>query len=171
MLVSIGLLIRNAWGADLEIPPRYGFVSPQQQVLPNLDLTPGVADPKYTETNQICKVKWGKDARHVTAAMKRQVFESYGYAKLNKDPRCKLDAHGRRFEIDHRVPRELGGMDALRNLWPQCYSGKWNATVKDKLENHIHKRVCANEITLEEGQAIFLGDWIEGYRQTFGDVP
>src|SRR6266853_718330 len=75
--------------------------------LPDLSITPGVARTDITQKN-ICKTKWGKDARHVTAAMKRQVFENYGLSG-NDDDACTPDAHGRRCEIDHLISRKLGG--------------------------------------------------------------
>ena len=77
-------------------------------LLPNHMLTPGVARTDLT-LKKICTTKWGKDARHVTAAMKQQVFTAYGLTG-NKDPACIRDASGRRCEIDHLVSRDcLGG--------------------------------------------------------------
>ena len=46
--------------------------------VPDLSKTPGVARAGLTKA-KICSIKWGKDERHVTDAMKRQVFESYGF--------------------------------------------------------------------------------------------
>ena len=116
--------------------------------IPDAKLTPGVARTDLT-VQAICKKKWGKDARMVTAAMKRQVFRNYGFSG-NADPSCAPDKNGRHFEIDHLVSRELGGADDVKNLWPECYSGKWGASVKDKLENRLHKEVCAGNITLSQ---------------------
>jgi len=78
-------------------------------LLPNHFVTPGVTVSGIT-LRKICRTKWGKDARHVTTAMKRQVFANYGLTG-NKDPACIRDAHGRRCEIDHLISRELGGAD------------------------------------------------------------
>lgn len=82
-------------------------------LLPNHQLTPGVARADLT-LRKIC-TKWGKDARHVSKAMKQQVFAAYGLTG-NNDPACIRDASGRRCEIDHLVSRELGGADNVRNL-------------------------------------------------------
>ncbi len=35
-----------------------------------------------------------------------------------------------------------------------------------RLENAVHKDICAGRLTLEEGRAIFLGDfWIEYHKR------
>jgi hypothetical protein len=137
--------------------------------LPDPELTPGVVRSELS-LPEICSAKWGKDARAVTAAMKREAFRRYGYSG-NDDPRCdNANSRTQRCEIDHRMPRELGGADDLRNIWPQPYFGTWNAHRKDRLENLIHRKVCARELTLEEGQAIFLGDWTQGYRKYLGEA-
>ncbi len=133
----------------------------------DLTLTPGVVRDLSVET--ICKTKWGRDRRLVTAAMKRQVFENYGL-KGNADASqgCKLDKHGRRYEVDHLVPRCAGGADDVKNLWPQCYSGEWNAVMKDRLEVLACKKICKGELSVKEAQALFA-DWQESYRQFFGE--
>jgi hypothetical protein len=66
--------------------------------------------------------------------MKSSVFTSYGFTG-NGDPRCASPMERRRCEIDHLVPRSIGGADDVRNLWPEpYYNGTWTATIKDKLE-------------------------------------
>ena len=65
------------------IVPAFAQVLP---LLPNHMLTPGVARTDLT-LKKICTTKWGKDARHVTAAMKRQAFAAYGLSG-NKDRDC-----------------------------------------------------------------------------------
>ena len=54
--------------------------------LPNHAITPGVADPRAT-VEKICGTRWGKSRRHVTAAMRREVFAAYGMTG-NRDPQC-----------------------------------------------------------------------------------
>lgn len=136
--------------------------------LPNPALTPGaIVDGITIET--ICATKWGRDSRHVTPAMKRRVFAAYGLTG-NDDPSCIPDAHGRHFEIDHLISRELGGADDEANLWPQCYSGPWNAVMKDRVENRLHREVCAGNISLEQAWMEITTDWRVSYRRYFG-VP
>ena len=99
--------------------------------VPDLHLTPGAVRAGLSKT-KICSIKWGLDARHVTPAMKREVFARYGYSG-NDDPQC-VPAGKRRCEIDHLISRELGGADEVINLWPQAYgTSPWNAVLKDKL--------------------------------------
>jgi len=75
--------------------------------------------------------KWGKDERHVTPSMKKEVFALYGYSG-NDDPRC-VPSGKQRCEIDHLISRELGGADDVKDLWPEAYgTTPWNAYLKDK---------------------------------------
>lgn len=128
-------------------------------------LTPGVARHDLTQ-KQVCTTKWGKDQRHVTAEMKRQVFESYGIAckplTAKRGPACGG------WEIDHSISRELGGADDVANLWPQPYAGAWNARMKDRLENRLHKEVCAGHLTLGAAQERIRSDWRGTYVEYFG---
>jgi len=82
--------------------------------IPDPSKTPGAARAGLTR-QKICLIKWGQDERHVTAAMKRQVFESYGYTG-NDDPKCVPDKRGRHCEVDHLISRVLGGADVVTNL-------------------------------------------------------
>ena len=139
--------------------------------LPNHLVTPGVARTDLT-LKKICTTKWGKDARHVTAAMKKQVFSAYGLSG-NTDPACIPDARGRHCEIDHLTSRELGGADDVRNLWPQPYGSQpWNAVRKDCVETRLHKEVCAKNpaMTLKQAQDAIRSDWTAAYLR-FYDHP
>ena len=106
--------------------------------VPNPAITPGRAN--YVNVQQVCSMKWGKDARHVTEAMKRQVAQAYG---------IPWDQHGQ-YEFDHLIPRELGGADDVRDIWPQPWA---EARVKDREENRLHRAVCAGTMTLPAAQA------------------
>lgn len=107
---------------------------------PNPALTPGAVRPLSVE--QICETKWGADRRVVTEAMKIHVFAAYGIPLTDRT----------RYEVDHLVPRELGGADDLLNLWPQPWVGEGNAHVKDHEENRLHRSVCAGAMTLTAAQ-------------------
>lgn len=115
-----------------------------QLALPNAT-TPGLV--RGLDVKTICATKWGADHRHVTPAMKRQVLKNYGIRIVvarGKGPCC---------EIDHRVPRELGGADDVANLWPQPWV---EATKKDAEENKYHKDVCDGSISLTAAQMYFM---------------
>jgi len=150
LLLSL-LLVGLAWADDI----------------PNLQITPGAVRAGLSKT-KICSIKWGKDERHVTAAMKRQVFAAYGYSGYD-DLRC-VPAGKRTCEIDHLISRELGGADEVSNLWPQAYgTSPWNAVLKDKLENRLHKELCAGKITLKSARNMLVTDWREGYKKYYGE--
>lgn len=134
--------------------------------LPDLSKTPGVVRSELTQA-VICNTKWGRDARHVTAAMKREVFKRYGYSG-NTDPRC-APAGRRGCEVDHLIGRQLGGADVLENLWPQAYgTHPWNANRKDRLETRLRKDVCAGKITLQEARDKLVNDWTKAYQEYWG---
>lgn len=121
------------------------------QQRPDPALTPGVA--RLLTQAQVCSVKWGRDARHVTAAMQRQVAASY---RLD---RKDIVAYGKGAccEFDHLISRELGGADDVKNLWPQPWV---EAKQKDRLENWMHREVCAGRLPLIVAQQALAGDWI-----------
>jgi len=132
---------------------------------PNLQITPGSFRAGLSKA-KICSIKWGKDERHVTVAMKKQVFALYGYTG-NDDPKC-VPAGKRRCEIDHLISRELGGAVEVINLWPQAYgTSPWNAVLKDKLENRLHKEMCAGNITLKAARNMLVNDWRETYKRYY----
>ena len=82
--------------------------------IPDASKTPGLARAGLSKA-KICATKWGKDERHVTQAMKDQVFSLYGYSGY-QDSRCVPDANGKTCEIDHLLGREIGGADDVSNL-------------------------------------------------------
>lgn len=143
--------------------------------LPDPRLTPGVARTDLT-TAEVCATKWGRDARHVTDAMKAQVFAAYGFSG-NDDPRCDppkplpgQKPSEQRCEMDHLISRELAGADVIENLWPQLYHGPWNAHLKDRLENRLHAEVCAGRLALRRAQRMLVNDWRVAYRKYYGEL-
>lgn len=140
--------------------------------LPDPQLTPGAVRP--LTPHAICATRWGEDPRAVTEAMKHDVFAAYGFTG-NDDPRCRSTRENRRCEIDHLVPRSLGGADVTANLWPQAYAvGKWNATRKDRLEHRMHAAACRLRPELRAGfvaeaQHGFMTDWRALYLRVYTD--
>ena len=129
------------------------YGSSEGHLLPDLKFTPGKS--AMNDAAQICKVKWGKDERHVTEAMKKQACQSYG----------ATDCPGPKYELDHLISRELGGADDVLNLWPQPHP---DAMRKDRLENLLHKELCANRITLPKARACLVKDWWACYKDRIG---
>lgn len=141
--------------------------------LPDKTKTPGLT--VHLTKAQICSTKWQRargerDAgeRRVTAAMKRRVFLAYGIScaptvKKGGPPRCSD------WEIDHLVPRSLGGADDEKNLFPQPMRGQWNALMKDRLERRLHVEVCSGRVKLEDAQRLIAKDWTALYTRYFID--
>ena len=61
--------------------------------------------------------------RHTSGRMKRDTYRAYGIAR-----------RGGHCEIDPLVPLGPGNADALQNLWPQPFEGKWGSEAKYQLE-------------------------------------
>src|SRR4029077_14488047 len=130
---------------------------------PDQRLTPGAIVPGCTYPRPAYQ-------RSVTSATRRIVLAMYHHTAAPGD------------ELDHRVPFALCGADsyacngpssctlAERNLWPEPYDGvkvtSYVHNYKDKLEDVIARLVrigLPRGMTLAQGQAVFLGDWREGY--------
>lgn len=129
----------------------------QPPTYPDPKLTPGAYDPKVTQetiSTTICKKGSTKDSRHVTEKTKRDVYERYGI-----DYRL---FHGK-FEVDHFISLELGGLNDISNLWPQRFEPKPGAREKDVVETHLKKEICKGLITLDRGRQIIKQDWYECY--------
>ena len=71
-------------------------------------------------------------------------------------------------EIDHLVPRQLGGADTEANLWPQPLR---QARLKDRAENRAHREVCDGRADLAEVQRQMARDWTVLYVDWFGPLP
>lgn len=130
---------------------------------PDLKLTPGECRPMSLQ--QVCGTKWGKDARAVTQAMKEHVFAAYGIPKSARH----LPNGRAAYEIDHLCSRELAGADTEANLWPQKYTGPWNAHLKDRVENKLHVEACAGRITLQQAQHMVVSGWRQAFVRYYGE--
>lgn len=119
--------------------------------LPDATLTPG------TVTNvsiaALCQPGYSAQVRNVPSAVKTEVFKRYGIARSG------------RFEVDHLVSLELGGSNAIENLWPQSYeTTPYNARTKDALENRLHHLICAGQLSLRTAQDAIRSNWIAAYQ-------
>jgi hypothetical protein len=153
LLVGVDESYGGSLGRDVTIPdPRY---------------TPGVSTT--ATLHKLCTTRWGTDRRFVTAKMKARVFANYRLTGNDDESQgCMRDVHGRRYELDHLIPRCAGGADVVANLWPNCFSGPWNAVMKDRLEVHLCKLICAGELSTQEVHELFTTDWQAAWRRYFG---
>jgi hypothetical protein len=133
-----------------------GAASGGPPLRPDPQRTPGAT--LEVTTADMCVPGYTKKVRDVPASVKRQVYAAYG-----------IQTHApREYEVDHLIPLELGGSNALTNLWPQSYQTQpWNARVKDKLENHLHDLVCDGKLDLNVAQHDIATDWIAAYQKYF----
>src|SRR4051812_12846395 len=126
-------------------------------ILPDSRLTPG--DTLAVSTGDICVPGYTKLVRDVPSALKRKVYEEYS-----------IPSHAPgEYEVDHLISLELGGSNSIRNLWPESYRGEKNAHVKDRLENKLHRLVCAGELDLKTAQQEIASDWVDAYKKYVGE--
>jgi len=128
---------------------------------PKKDITPGLANPLVTQENiqsTICTHDFNASQRpsgSYTYKVKLRQIREYGYPQqLMSD-----------YIEDHIIPIAVGGHPTdPGNLWPQPKSLYWSDRKKDKLEVKIWHKVCKGLMPLSEAQAIFLNDWVSGYK-------
>ena len=103
---------------------------------PKAALTPGETRP--ITIAEICRKPDADVIAWVPPETRRKVFSE-----------CGIRANSSNFEVDYLITPDLGGTESIRNLWPQPWSAVWNAHVKDRLEERLHKLVCAGDWTCE----------------------
>jgi hypothetical protein len=91
----------------------------------------------------------------IPADKQRAVFAMYGI----KSPKPG------EFEVDYLITPDLGGTESIRNLWPEPYSARWNAHLKDQLEQRLHELVCSGKLDLATAQHDMAVDWIAAYKK------
>jgi hypothetical protein len=126
--------------------------------LPRPALTPGVA--LAVSRARVCTPGYANNVRDVPDAEKTAVYDRYGVTWVPY-------AH----EVDHLISLELGGSNAIRNLWPEPYAGRWGARTKDVLENRLHELVCDGSLSLASAQRHEARDWVAAYRKYVGSPP
>jgi hypothetical protein len=94
--------------------------------------------------------------RHVRAATHEAVFTSYGYPYP--------PAPGA-FEVDHLIPLALGGDNTEANLWPEPAEPLPGFHEKDRVEDYLHREVCAGAMDLAAAQRAIATDWLSVYRK------
>lgn len=122
--------------------------------LPDTSCSPGAVFANIT-ASQVCKAGYASSVRNVPQSEKNQVYAEYGITQ---------HAPGA-YEIDHLVSLEIGGSNDIKNLWPQSYTGPFNAHIKDTLENFLHNQVCAGKLQLQCAQKAISSNWITAYNE------
>jgi hypothetical protein len=124
--------------------------------LPDPQLTPG--DTLDVTSSDICVSGYSAKVRDVPQSVKDQAYAEYGITS---------HAPGS-YEVDHLISLELGGSNSIKNLWPEPYTGDWNAHVKDKLENKLHDLICSGQLDLKSAQQQIATDWMSAYVKYIG---
>ncbi|MGH9627745.1 MAG: anti-sigma factor family protein [Bryobacteraceae bacterium] len=154
ILVGLGMFaVSFHWPSD---ESRTTLSRLEAQPIPDPSLTPGATLPVSTE--HICAEGIAETVRLVPTPVALRVFAAYGIHK--PQPRA--------YELDYLITPALGGADNIRNLWPQPYRASiWNAHIKDALEDHLYRLVCAGHLDLATAQRDISQDWIAAYKKYF----
>ena len=121
----------------------------QTALLPDKKLTPG----KIAQNDG--------DRQGVSLAMEQKVFARY---RLPWTRRAE-------FKIDHLIPRELGGADAIENLWPQNIRVKpYGAERKELLTGILVAKIASGRLALSQAQEEIRHDWIDTFIDHVGMV-
>jgi anti-sigma factor RsiW len=133
----------------------------EAETVPNRSLTPGAARP--VEVRDVCVMAHEEVVKDVPVALRQRVFQEYGIANADAD----------NYEVDYLITPGLGGLEDIRNLWPEPNeSPVWNSHVKDALEERLHQMVCSGKLDLPTAQHAIATNWIAAYRKYFStDKP
>jgi hypothetical protein len=123
---------------------------------PNQDLTPGAT--REITIGEVCSVPREQVVGDVPVSLRQKVLQEYGIANARPED----------YEIDYLIAPRLGGIEDIRNLWPEPYRDRvWNARVKDSLEERLHEMVCSGQLDLHTAQHDIATDWIAAYKKYF----
>jgi hypothetical protein len=113
-------------------------------LLPVASMTPGAVFNVTAET--VCRPGYAGSVRDVPLAEKKRVAAAYNFTGAYSE-----------VEFDHLISLEIGGSNSPENLWPQPIE---EALVKDRLEDYLHREVCAGRMSIEEAQRGIATDWV-----------
>lgn len=123
---------------------------------PNSNLTPGAF--RQVTLSEVCSVPREQVVTDVPVSLRQRVFQEYGIANARPED----------YEIDYLIAPRLGGIEDIRNLWPEPYRNReWNAHVKDALEERLHEMVCSGQLDLQTARHDIATDWIAAYKRYF----
>ena len=125
---------------------------------------PGAVDPNVNQddiSTTICVHNWTKTIRPPASYTNK--------LKLQQMLKLGLTGSPHLYEEDHDISLEIGGNPTdPNNLWPEAWAGPWGAHVKDRLENRLHREVCAGTITLQQAQHDISTNWVAAYAKYIG---
>jgi|GEM_PF-1148896 len=127
--------------------------------LPDHDCTPGAIFASTT-LETICTPGYTQKVRNVSTSLKKSIYKEYGIAY--PEPTGS-------YEADHLIPLELGGSNAVANLFPEAASPKPGFKEKDLVENYLHQQACDGDIPLGRAQEQIANDWVGVYNSLSQD--
>ena len=148
LLASVSIWLRSPNVLRNWMPGRSELSS-----LPNPRLTPGAV--RSVTMAEVCSLPREEVIRAVPTDLEAKVLREYG---------LHTPSH-QEYEVDYLITPGLGGAEQIGNLWPEPYSGTWNAHLKDMLEERLHEMVCDKQIALESAQHEIATDWIAAYKK------
>jgi hypothetical protein len=146
-------------GVTILVRPRTRTARCTRGVLADRRCSPGAYYSRLTKA-VICSPSYRTSSvRNVPQTEKYEVEREYGMASR---------LYGRSIEIDHIISLELGGSNAIANLFPEPGSGAASYHAKDRLENRLHSMVCSGSISLSAARRGIATNWRLLYRCVFG---
>lgn len=146
-------------GASLSFGPRTKSSGCVRSAVPDRRCSPGAYYQRLTRS-VICSPGFRTGAiRNVPQTEKFAVEREYGMAAAH---------YGYSIEIDHIVPLELGGSNAIGNLFPEPGAGPASYHAKDALENRAKAWVCEGRLSLAAARRGFATNWESLYQRLFG---
>jgi hypothetical protein len=124
-----------------------------QGPLPDHACTPGAVF-RNAATSTICTSGYTKTVRDVPSSVKKQVYANYG---------IPYPEPSGSYELDHLVPLEIGGSNAIANLFPEAASPTPGFHEKDVVENYLHEQVCSGALSLSVAQEQIADNWVAVY--------
>ncbi|HEX9087737.1 MAG TPA: hypothetical protein VF867_09445 [Arthrobacter sp.] len=124
--------------------------------LPDPSCTPGATDPAVTQDNlatTICKSGYTSSVRAPvsdTNKVKALSLTQYGQTRVAST------------EFDHLISLQLGGTNAVSNLWPEPNRAGAPGTTnpKDAIETRLNKAVCSHRVSLVAAQKAIAHNWV-----------
>jgi len=161
MLRAIVILLLFTSLARAQDGRPYDYTQEENPLLPHGLQTPGSLTYPAPKISEMCSREFRKKFPEIPHELKQKVFEAYGIdiSKSNL------------YQMDHLITPEVGGANDIKNLWPQSLvSRPWNAHMKDRLENHLHREICQGRMSPNHAQTLLTLDWIDSYCIIFEDM-
>ncbi|WP_284980000.1 hypothetical protein [Arthrobacter sp. fls2-241-R2A-200] len=130
--------------------------APAGLYLPDPACTPGAVDPAVTQDNlgsTICKSGYTNTVRAPssdTDKIKALSLTQYGQTRASST------------EYDHLISLQLGGTNAVSNLWPEPnrVGAPGTTNPKDAVETKLNKAVCSHKVALAAARKAIATNWV-----------